>query len=152
MENGLKSHAKLSSFCRRKQKASYFKNFAICQMSCGVFFHACTPSFEMFNKKICKIHLLTLKRLSVGSKRYVQQYVLLKWPQAPSLETLAFGKTLVKPSGTCPAKPGSTGVIPKARIWSKILCCNCNWFLCHDDGRGPPQPRRFPILALLQTK
>lgn len=97
------------------------------------------------------IHLFTLKRVSVGSKRYVQQYVLLRWPQSPSLDTLAFGKTLVTPSGTCPAKPGSTGVIPKDRIRSKILCCSCNWFVCQDDGRGPPQPRRFPILALLQT-
>ena len=30
---------KFSSFCRRKQKAIYYKNLAVCQMSCRVFLH-----------------------------------------------------------------------------------------------------------------
>jgi hypothetical protein len=30
-------------------------------------------------------------------------------------------------SGTWPANPGKTGIIPKALILSKILCCSIFW-------------------------
>lgn len=59
---------------------------------------------------------------------------------------------LVKPSGTWPANPGRTGIIPKDLILFKICFCRAKSESNQDWGRGPPQARMLPILALQKKK
>lgn len=58
---------------------------------------------------------------------------------------------LLKACGTCPAKAGRTGTIPKDLIRARI----CFWRLSEVESqawlKGPPQPRMLPIRPLKQT-
>lgn len=64
----------------------------------------------------------TIKKAgSVGSRSVTLPNVALNPHQSAVCEKEADGKTRWRAEGTCPAKPGSTGTIPYARIAATIV-------------------------------